>query len=366
MKIGILTFHRAINYGAVLQCYALYKTLAGMGHDVEIIDYRPLSIEKYRMGFRLADFRGCKGLAYKIRYLASSVVLYGSKKKTSAVFDTFLFNHMTFSHEVKNPNDIPSYYDLIFFGSDQIWNPEICEGLDKIYYGQFPKQARFATYAASLGRTDLIKGALADDFDKYIKAYDRISVREKKLQNFLVEKFCIKCDIVCDPSLFISRNECEALSVKPKDKNYIMLFSLERNPQAERFANNIARQTKKKVIRVGANENPFHKRTCEVRSKLSPAEFLGYIRYAYCIVTDSFHATSFSIIMYKDFYTLKKQTNNDRSRTILETTGLENRIANASDNIVFSHIDYRNVDERLNSYREQSVKYIEECLGMIC
>lgn len=364
MKIGILTFHRAINYGAVLQCYALYKTLADMGHDVEIIDYRPSSIEKYRMGFRLVDFRGCKGLIGKMRYLASSAVLYGSKKKTSAVFDAFLFKHMTFSHEVKSPNGIPDYYDLVFFGSDQIWNPEICEGLDKIYYGQFSKKAKFATYAASLGRTDLIKGALAEDFDKYIKTYDRISVREKKLQNFLTEKFCIKSDIVCDPSLFLSRNECEALSVKPKDKNYIMLFSLERNPQAEIFANNIARQTKKEVIRIGANENPFHKKTCEVRSKLSPAEFLGYIRYAYCIVTDSFHATSFSIIMHKEFYTLKKQKNNDRSRTILETTELENRIVNASDKTVFSHIDYSHVDEKLNSYRQISLAYITDCLNL--
>ena len=41
MRIGILTFHCAHNYGAVLQCYALQEALKGMGHDVEIIDYQP-------------------------------------------------------------------------------------------------------------------------------------------------------------------------------------------------------------------------------------------------------------------------------------------------------------------------------------
>lgn len=366
MKIGILTFHRAINYGAVLQCYALYKTLMNMGHDVEIIDYRPMSIEKYRMDFRFRDFKGSKGLSGKIRYLFSNMALLIIKRTTASKFDKFLLTYLKFSARVNSPDTISQYYDIVFFGSDQIWNPEICEGLDKMYYGQFPKTAKFMTYAVSIGRTDLIKGTLAEDFAKYIRVYDRIAVRENTLQVFLNEKFNIKSDLVCDPSLFMSKNECEALSIKPNDEDYIMLFSLERNPLAEVFAKNIAKQTKKKVLRIGANENPFRKKTCEVRSKLSPTEFLGYIRYAHCIITDSFHATSFSIIMHKDFYTLKKQTNNDRSRTILETTGLENRIANASDNIVFSHIDYRNVDERLNSYREQSVKYIEECLGMIC
>ena len=31
MRVGILTFHRAHNYGAVLQCYALQKVLKNLG-----------------------------------------------------------------------------------------------------------------------------------------------------------------------------------------------------------------------------------------------------------------------------------------------------------------------------------------------
>lgn len=57
MRIGVLTFHRALNYGAVLQCFALFKTLKSMGHDVEIIDYRPLFIERHRNLFYKKQFK---------------------------------------------------------------------------------------------------------------------------------------------------------------------------------------------------------------------------------------------------------------------------------------------------------------------
>ena len=47
MKIGILTFHRAHNYGAVLQCYALQEIMRRRGHDVRVIDYRQPWIEEF-------------------------------------------------------------------------------------------------------------------------------------------------------------------------------------------------------------------------------------------------------------------------------------------------------------------------------
>ena len=40
MKVGIITVHRAYNYGSVLQCYSLQEYLKSLGHDVWVIDYR--------------------------------------------------------------------------------------------------------------------------------------------------------------------------------------------------------------------------------------------------------------------------------------------------------------------------------------
>ena len=67
MKIGILNFHRALNYGAVLQCYGLQETLTALGHEVSVIDYRPKIIEKHRSYF-LFDILKEKGIIFKDRY----------------------------------------------------------------------------------------------------------------------------------------------------------------------------------------------------------------------------------------------------------------------------------------------------------
>lgn len=103
-------------------------------------------------------------------------------------------------------------------------------------------------------------------------------------------------------------------------------------------------------------QNPFHRYHCEVRAELSPAEFLGYILYADCIVTNSFHATSFSLIMQKNFYTILRKNNNDRAKTILGVAGLENRLADAKAHVEFKEINYQGIRERLERYKESSME----------
>lgn len=362
MKIGILTFHRALNYGAVLQCFALYKTLADMGHEVEVIDYRPEAIERYRMLFRWKDFWGACGIAGKLRYMASSLALLFSKRKTARKFDGFLKERIVCSRIVREPKDMPCGYDIIIFGSDQIWNPDICEGLDKIYYGQFRKgSTKFIGYAASLGRQDLITGERSDVFEMYLKVFDRIAVREQSLRDFLKDRYNIDSTMVCDPSLLLTKEQCEQIAVKPNDEDYVLVFNLDGNPSAVPFAKRMAEQVSAKVIMMKAEANHLHRYPCEVRSELSPAEFLGYIKHARCIVTDSFHATSFSIIMEKDFYTLKKKTNNDRSKTILSVAGLEERMVDARDSVEYSSIAlYAEKGSKLARYRQKSLMFIEE------
>lgn len=363
MKIGIVTYHRALNYGAVLQCMSLYSALKRLGHDVEVVDYRPEAIEKYRMYFRAKDFSLCKGVIAKLRYLVSCLTLINSRRKTVRKFDEFLDNNIKLSPVVSSVSDAPRNYDVVFFGSDQIWNPAINEGIDKIYLGQMPKgHAKFYTYAVSMGRLDLFQGNVEEEYRKYISSFDGLSVRETTMQTFLKEKLGRDSDVVCDPSLLITKEECDAMAVKPKDEGYVLLFILDGNPDALGFADRIAQQLGKKVIRIGAVQNPLHRYHSEVRAELSPAEFLGYIQYADCIVTNSFHATSFSLIMQKNFYTILRKNNNDRAKTILGVAGLEDRLADAKENIEFKEINYQGVRKRLDRYKESSMKWIQKCL----
>ena len=363
MKIGILTFHRAINYGAVLQCYALYKTLSNLGHQVEVIDYRPSYNEKYRMFFRRKDFCDTKGIFGKLRYVLSNLSLIQSKIRTNKKFDYFIKQYLQVSSIVHKESDIPRYYDAVFFGSDQIWNPAICEGLDKLYWGQFHKgQMTFVGYALSVGRLELFTPQLLPTIVKYLDNYDYISVRENNLQHFIQQECNREATLVCDPSLLLNKKEYEKLTVPPKESKYVLLFCLEKNPYAKKFANNIAKQIAGSVVQFGANVNPFRRCLDYTRSCLSPVEFLSYIRYADCIVTDSFHATSFSIIMHRNFYTLKKQNNNARLETILETVGLADRLVLANTLVHYSPVSWLGVDNKIENYKRSSLEYIKTCL----
>lgn len=361
-KIGILTYHRAINYGAVLQCMSLYSTLKRMGHDVEVIDYRPKAIEKYRMYFRWKDFMHSKGVQKKIRYLLSCITLICSRKKTVRKFDAFLHDNILLSSIVTSVNDVPTYYDVIFFGSDQIWNPEINEGVDEVYLGQMHKgHAKFFTYAVSIGRLDLIRNDIANVYKRYLHSFDGLSVREYATQSFLKEEFSMDSKVVCDPSLLMTKEEYEKMAVRPKDEGYVLLFNMDGNPNALDFANNVSRQIGVKVVRIAAVNNPFHHYHCEMRAELSPIEFLGYIKHAECIVTNSFHVTSFSLIMQKNFYVLLKENNNERVKTILSVVGLEDRLVDARDNVTIRKISYNEVKNRLDNYADKSLRYIKWC-----
>ena len=93
MKIGILNFHRALNYGAVLQCYGLQETLTALGHEVSVIDYRPRIIEKHRSYF-LFDILKEKGIIPFIRSTIYSLLTLPNKYKCKKAFDDFLSKYL--------------------------------------------------------------------------------------------------------------------------------------------------------------------------------------------------------------------------------------------------------------------------------
>lgn len=361
MKIGILTFHRAINYGALLQCYALYVVLKSMGHKVEVIDYRPDSIEYDRKYFTIKDFKS-KRLNEKFVYLVSRVLQINSRKRMKIKFDDFINTNIKLSKTIMTKDCLSKGYDAIIFGSDQIWNPEICYGFDDVYMGQFNGgKAKKIAYAASVGRMELITDDVSQKFKKYIEVYDFLSVREQTLQIMLADRFNIKCDVVCDPSLLPSREMYYKMTHPVSDNNYIALI-LEKNPSAEIFAKRISKQIGAKVLRLCAQNNPLSRSIFEVRKELSPSDFLSYIRYARCVITDSFHSTSFSVIMHTNFYTLRRKMNNDRSETILNVAGLSDRIVNSTDEVIYSDVDFMGIDQRLDKYKSFSMEYIKRAL----
>ena len=361
MKIGILTFHRALNYGAVLQCYALFVFLRQMGHDVEVIDYRPWCIEKDRKDFDWRSFK-TRSFLQKLKYISLFPSRSVFRRKSSKVFDVFLKSNLKFSCPVVTARDIPSYYDAIIFGSDQIWSPIICKELNAIYYGQFTKgSTRFLSYAASLEGYKDFTPQQWDTIASYLNTFDAISVREKSVRDALATHLSHQVEWVVDPTLLIDSALLKNLvKVKPAQR-YVLLFTAQDGTMPYHIAQHIAKENKCGVIRMRTsarlNWRNKEKNVHHIYAA-SPERFVEYISNATCVVTNSFHATAISLQLKKDFVAVECKHPN-RIVDLLHSLDLTDRYVTTIDDLNHvKSIDYEKVHSRIKDLSSASRTYL--------
>lgn len=213
MKIGILTYHRALNYGAVLQAYAMYHVLKKKWHQVEIVDYCPYeqsifySINPFCV-FKRKDYWISKKISELFLWILSLPIKYWRKRK----FNKFLNKYFLIGYWAKylTCHDIPDTCDLYIYGSDQIWWYDDFLSFmwfSEVYWWNFPiSKSRKITYAASMGHIWLDKNKNIY-IKKNILNFNAVSVREKKLKLALNELTHINIEEVLDPVFLLSKNE---------------------------------------------------------------------------------------------------------------------------------------------------------------
>ena len=356
MKIGILTFHRAINYGAVLQCYALYQTLCMRGHDVEVIDYRPNYIEKYRNLFSLPKTKNPFSF---IKTLIRAILLQSEKKKAVENFNEFL-SLFKISSIVENAEEINNLkYDIIIAGSDQIWNKNITnKKYDDIFWGHFNHpHTKFVSYAASFGKLDVsivdnktLKGLLSN--------IDSIGVREEDFATYL-EQLGYEAHVCVDPTVLASKQIFLDLAILPEEEGYILVYALKDRSKAVAWAKKIQQKTQKKIIVLGGNVSCEKKygENIKIIQGLSPRLFLGYFLNASIIVNASFHGTVFSTLFEKEFYSLDVD-NSGRYRQYLEAVDLSDRFVEFGKAPSLLPVNYSGFDEKKAGFVKKSEDYL--------
>lgn len=357
MKIGILTFHCAHNYGAVLQAYALQEHLCSLGHEVYIIDYRPnYLVEPYKVFSWKRIPKGLLG----IKVLLGECVRLPRYIKRYRSFNSFISKNM---HLL--PSDFQNAewnMDVFVFGSDQIWNKSICgDRFDLMYLGAFKaaEHKKKIAYAASAGQTNDFLPVLY-----YLHKFSAISVRETSLCNVLATEANLEVSTVLDPTLLVDVGAFEKILKKPNvPQKYVLVYQVylsdETNRKVIKIAEDIATQIGGVVIDLSFQMS-LRARYCR---SASPEEFLGYIKYADCVVTNSFHGTAFSIILEKSFYTVKVNSSIDlRAYSLLKKLSLEERFIEQSTTHLFSKIDYAAYREAISLLRMDSREFIDKNL----
>lgn len=332
MKIGIFTFHCAANYGAVLQTYCLQEVLKNMGHEVYVIDYRPkYLIEPYKtFSYDSTSFDSffskCKGL---IRACLVAPIRW----KRNSVFARFVHDYINLYQ--LDLNDASNDFDAFVFGSDQIWNPKITNGFDNVYLGDFPaaKGKKLISYAASAGSVSYLFGENIDYFLTNIQHFDKVTVREKSLAEYISSKLSITPEIVFDPVLLAGCNILYKLVYKNKIKElspkqpYLLLFQLNRSDDTASYAAAVAKSKGLKFIEIAtACESIFNNK---MKQTLSVSQLLLYFINADYIITSSFHGTVLSILFNKQFNTISVRNSTDeRALSLLTYLNMSDRMLN--------------------------------------
>lgn len=350
MKIGILTFHRAHNYGAVLQCYALQEILRQIGHDTYVIDYYQPAIERSYKVFRWSTFRGNLIRPRNMcQYLTTLPMLIEREKK----FTAFRNHYFHLSAACYNRTDIPAM-DAYIIGSDQLWNLYITAGIDNVFLGDFerPKDSRLISYAIS-GNLKALSLFTDEQLKRYASTFDVLSLREEPMAKNVAQRTGLDTRVDLDPTLLADRSLwAEMTDDEFKNQRYVLMYQIRRPKDDPDLLNRKAKQLAKRM-------------SCKVIDMTntitySPSQFVSLFKYARCVITSSFHATVFALIFERPLYSvLLHDGSDDRYERLLRTLNAEKLLAETDFDPQPFEFDYTKVSENLKKLRWDSLQYLQ-------
>lgn len=323
MKAAVLTMHRVGNYGSVLQAAATRQVLQDLGLDVEFIDYwRPDQLNPERWAAEHSRFvRG--PVTKRLQQLASREYF----ARFSDAFHGFVEEHLPLSRKytsLQELRDDPPEADIYVAGSDQVWNTDYNIGGTEPYLLQFgPKDTPRISLASSIGKHPLSE-VDAGLFRETLPAFAWCSVREESASSDLAD-LGITAEVLPDPTLLLPPAHWRSLggdSLSPEP--FVVLYTLNRGTGIRKAAKEVARDLGLPLITLNPRPLPWVRYHGEYRVPPVP-DFLRLMATASHVVTDSFHATVFSLNLGTPITVSMPPKYATRLESVLHVTGTETR-----------------------------------------
>ncbi len=360
-KIGIITFHNAHNYGAVLQTYALQKILLN-DNDVQIINYKNKAIENTYKLFKVNK----ENIFALGKSIIGDFLFFYKDKKRFDCFNDFISKNFNLTKEFNNYESLknnPPKFDVYITGSDQVWNYDISRDVDAYTLNFGDKNIKKLSYAASIGEDKLSEKHI-EHYMNNIKKLDYISVREEQTKPYLEKLTGKEVSVTCDPTLLRTveewNNDLRNLENEIKEK-YIFAYVVEENEEFYKILNYLSDVTGYKVIHTGRRNKKIKNILKNAYTK-SPFEFVNLIKNAEYVVATSFHATVFSIIFHKNFWVIPHLKTGGRVQSLLNKLKITERSVSTLED--FLKLDYKNkinyddIDRILENLRNESKKWL--------
>lgn len=363
MKIAFITCHNIKNYGSVLQTYATQTLLENMGHKVFVIDYRRPGTDDSEI---LETRMHLSGLS-RIPVLSTifRLILIPSVNLTIRVFGDFLKKYIHLTERTYRSNkelleNIPEA-DLYITGSDQVWNSHINKGIEYPYYLAFtPEDSRRISFASSFGLNVLPDNEKAET-KRLLQRYEAISVRESNALAILEDLEIQNGKNILDPTFMLPVKqwlELAEYTAVPKER-YVLVYQLRANKKFDKYVLKFSKTKKIRIVRINyCYHNAIKNKGCITCP--TPNEVIGLIDRADYVLTDSFHATAFSIMLHKKFKTILPDFFTGRIHSILQKVGMQERILTSFDDFdsIDENVDYDHVDCVLERERAETRSWL--------
>lgn len=360
-KVAILTFHRALNYGAKYQAFALLSVINRF-NDGYILDYRCKQIENFfyrNIGLKCKGKNIMKWVLFP-KYMKD----LRNRKKRFQDFDCFYKYSKTFTPQTIQEAD--DDFDVFIAGSDQIWNP-VLTGNDLNFFLPFCKEEKRNTYAASLGKAKLTDFNI-DTIDQLLINFRTITVREVSMVNHIKSLAPQVNPLpVCDPVFLLKAKEWEQslnLVKYRSNEKYIFVYIVAPQTNAVNKAKRIAKQNGWTVKYIDMGR--IKQEGIDAVNDAGPIEFLNLMLNAELVITTSFHALALSMIFHKSVqFELSKEKVNANSRLVDLVTRvnmMKYEITDVDD-VVYDDYEWDRVDNEIAEMRHEAIDLLKKMIG---
>lgn len=372
MNIGILTLHSGNNYGGVLQCYATQELLKNMGHNVEVIDYRPsLSISVIKR--IINKLRTIKDIHTLIKVVKDIISVASQSHKKNMTFQTrrslvkfdefrTMYLHLSDTVNEGTIGVLSEKYDVIIVGSDQVWTS--LYDTQAIYFLDWtPRFQGIRIGYAACSAHSFVSKRREKDLRNYLNCFHYISVRDQTTAKLVRQIIKKPVDIVADPTLLYNFRD---FVTSDKYEPYILVYTLGSEIAGGHY--DILKKIKMKYgnilvksIIIPGTPDTIKKYSDEVLYNISPVEWVNLFAHASVVYTDSFHGIMFSIKFKKDF--VAYYTNIVRSSRLIDLKNrfnLNNIIDNAEEfDLSTINVDYNQIEDYILYSKNKLREYLE-------
>lgn len=352
MKVGILTFHNADNYGAVLQCYALQEALKSIGHDVKIIDYRNPHTEKIYQSTPISHFIRCFLHTFRIE---PWMKIQWKKRIKREHFCRFRNRYLSITNKQYNRTTIPSDFDCYIIGSDQLWNENCTITFEPIFFGDFTRNVGSKLYGYAISaNSDTFNKLGTEEFNLIAERFNNLSFREQSSCDKLLQKTNIESRIDIDPTLLHSEHFWSKITnQKLSNRKYVLIYEVIKNYENPDI---IINKAKDFAINNGLEIINITDKSYSVE------DFVSLFKYASCVFTTSFHGTVFSLIFNTPLYAFKTgSVRDERYVNLLNVVGAESVIKDIEEKpLNYPELDFVKIEKKLNILRENSISYLNQ------